>query len=366
MSSQLRKQSLPGSQRREEPAISRRPKDKPLPPAALETQNSRRRRGRSSSLGNLVSRILPSRRAERGHTLRNEYRDDDPFSATDLVFGMTEPEEHPNIKDLKDMEDVNGGPHGIPRAQSHRSTVHKGHIRGRMEEPLHMPTENERAVADEEGISKKKKGKEKMLSMKSAPTRDDGDMPHDYTVSQQQQHPFHLSPLNFENDALGLNFQKSTPATEDAEEISKTQQIFAEKKARREQRKSLIESGDFLGVQGANPRTGYWDVSTATSSSNPSQPSYETKKKLEQQAKEVEEQRVMYEEAQAKYNAGLERAQTLKAKREADKLEQKRVQSRLKQRRRGRWNAGDNGWSSVAEPDLSPIGQSLVGSPVKG
>jgi hypothetical protein len=186
-------------------------------------------------------------------------------------------------------------------------------------------------------------------------------------MTPHKRHPeFRLPSFKFSNNVLGFESQKQNEGAETGGEKSKSQQMFAAKKARRDQRKILLESGDFLGVQGANPRTGYWDVSTATSSSDPSQTSHETRKRLEQQAKEVEEQRARFEETQTKYNAEVEKAQRVKANKEAEKMEQKKWHLKLKQRKRGRWDAGENGWSSVAEPDLSPIGQSLAGTPVKG
>lgn len=322
--------------------IGHRPNGNPPPPAALETQASRRNRGRSS-LGTFVSRILPSRRPEKGYTLRNEYQDGGPLSAADLVFGITEPAELQvpqgpiDSEDLKDAEAISGGPPGIARVQSQHSAGHDYGDRHGMGDVLLKHPEHDRR-----------------------------ELSQGYVSPQQQQPPYPLPTFNFQNDPLGLDFQNPPADKTEKGEMSKTQQIYRAKKARREQRKSLLESGDFLGVQGANPRTGYWDTSTATSSSDPSQLSYETRKRLEQQAKDVEKQRAIYEEAQSKYNTGLERANTLRAKRESEKMEQKRLQSRLKQRRRGRWNAGDNGWSSVAEPELSPIRQSLAGTPARG
>jgi hypothetical protein len=49
-----------------------------------------------------------------------------------------------------------------------------------------------------------------------------------------------------------------------------------------------------------------------------------------------------------------------------EKAQQKRIEMKMKQRRYGKWKLGEGGWSSVAEPDLSPIEQSLAGSPVVG
>ena len=147
---------------------------------------------------------------------------------------------------------------------------------------------------------------------------------------------------------------------------SRIQKMFEDKKARREQRRSLRDSGDFLGVQGANPRTGYWDVSSGTSSSGPSQMSEETKKKLDEEAKNVEEQERRYEKAKAKHDAELSRVQTLRDNKKIEKEKRKKMELKMKQRRRGIWKLSEDGWHSLAEPELSPIIQSVAGSPGKG
>lgn len=149
-------------------------------------------------------------------------------------------------------------------------------------------------------------------------------------------------------------------------EITKTQRMFEDKKARRVQRRSLRESGDFLGVQGANPRTGYWDVSSGTSSSEPSQMSDETKRILEEESKEVERQRQRYEDAKAKHQTELARVQSMRDKKKKEKEKRKRMELKMKQRRHGKWKLSEDGWRSVAEPELSPIVQSVVGSPARG
>jgi hypothetical protein len=152
----------------------------------------------------------------------------------------------------------------------------------------------------------------------------------------------------------------------DNTEMTKAQQMFEDKKVRRQKRRSLRESGDFLGVQGANPRTGYWDASTGTSSSEPSQMSDETKRRLDEEARNVENQRRKYEEAQSKHQAELSRVQTLRDYKKQEKAERKKLDLKLRQRRHGKWKLSENGWSSVAEPELSPIVQSLAGSPAIG
>jgi len=60
--------------------------------ASRATTVSRRDKFRSSSIGSFISKILPSRRQERGHALRADYRQSGSQSAADLVFGFTTPE----------------------------------------------------------------------------------------------------------------------------------------------------------------------------------------------------------------------------------------------------------------------------------
>ncbi|KAH7391495.1 hypothetical protein BKA64DRAFT_106401 [Cadophora sp. MPI-SDFR-AT-0126] len=168
---------------------------------------------------------------------------------------------------------------------------------------------------------------------------------------ERMQKPLPALPPMAQED---LGFRISIPNFSEDNQITTAQQIFENKKARREQRRSLKESGDYLGVQGANPRTGYWDVS---SGSEPSQMSEETKRKLEEEAREVAERKRRYEEAEMKHRVELERVQTMRENK-------KKMEKKMKQRRRGKWQLSENGWSSVAEPDLSPIIQSVVGTPI--
>jgi hypothetical protein len=183
---------------------------------------------------------------------------------------------------------------------------------------------------------------------------------HDpYTTARQAQKEIQVPVLEIAKE----------PFLDVEAELSKAQRMFEDKKARREQRRSLRDSGDFLGVQGANPRTGYWDASTGTSSSDPSQVSEETKKKLDQEARDVEKQKKKLDEAQLRHQLELQRIQTLKDQRKiekAEKAEKKKLEVKARQRRHGKWRHSENGWSSVAEPDLSPIVQSLAGSPTRG
>ncbi|KAF5987839.1 hypothetical protein FBULB1_1758 [Fusarium bulbicola] len=124
----------------------------------------------------------------------------------------------------------------------------------------------------------------------------------------------------------------------------------ARRKAR-EDRESLRESGDYLGVQGINPQTGILDL---TSDSGESTLSSKT------------EQRLLSLEAQAK-NA-LSAAERKEAEIEIVKVHldhevakarrQEKAEKQLAASATAKWRRGTHQWSSVQEPDLSPIAQS--------
>lgn len=134
------------------------------------------------------------------------------------------------------------------------------------------------------------------------------------------------------------------------------QQMFEDRKSLREERRALRRSGDYLGVQGANPRTGYADPSA--SSTETSQMSEGTRRRLEREAHDLEERRRKFEEAHVKHRMNLEVAQRAKDAKRREKAERKKIEEGMRQRRLGRWRPDGNGWSSVAEPHLSPIVQS--------
>ena len=351
-------QSSQASVSRRQSFLTRNPKQKEHPPVPFRNQESRRQHARSSSFGGFVSRIFPSRREERGHTLRAQFRDDGSQDATDLVFGNTETLEMDKFnRSVSDSALAKGRQSGspllftglhAPPSSPHRARPHgPGNTRKaspRVGRGGQKPTPLARLL-----------GLQKELDPEGAHSKDP------YTTARQAQTSKTIQiPV--------LNVEKKPPLDVDVE-LSKAKRLFEEKKARRTQRRSLRESGDFLGVQGANPRTGYWDVSTGTSSSDPSQLSEQTKQRLDQEAKEVEEQKRKLAEAQLKHQLELQGLKALKDQRiveKAKKAEQKKLEIRARRMRHGKWRHSENGWSSVAEPNLSPIVQSLAGSLTRG
>ncbi|QGI60647.1 uncharacterized protein FFB20_03353 [Fusarium fujikuroi] len=130
--------------------------------------------------------------------------------------------------------------------------------------------------------------------------------------------------------------------------------LEANRKARRkarEDRESLRESGDYLGVQGVNPQTGILDL---TSDSGQSTLSSKT------------EQKLLNLEAQAK--STLSAAERKEAEIEIVKIHldhevakarrKEKAEKQLAASATAKWRRGTHQWSSVQEPDLSPIAQS--------
>lgn len=124
----------------------------------------------------------------------------------------------------------------------------------------------------------------------------------------------------------------STPST-------RTQQLYLAHREKRRLRRSLRESGDYLGVQGINPATGELDVLTPTSSSA---------SEFASLARTVANKRGAYEAARRQLQAEKMR-----------KWERDKEAIRAEHRSNVRWTKRRSGWSSAAvEPALSPIAQS--------
>ncbi|KAL4729360.1 hypothetical protein ACLX1H_003776 [Fusarium chlamydosporum] len=147
--------------------------------------------------------------------------------------------------------------------------------------------------------------------------------------------------------------QASTPALQIIpgilEVLEATRQ--ARKKAR-DDRESLIESGDYLGVQGINLQTGVLDLTSDSGESVLSVRTGQRLAKLEARSKNA--------------NSAVERKEAeieiIKIYLDHDIVKLRRREETEKQlaavTTTGKWRKGTHEWSSVQEPDLSPIAQS--------
>lgn len=126
-------------------------------------------------------------------------------------------------------------------------------------------------------------------------------------------------------------------STADSSPGTRSLNLYLERRDKRQQRRSLKESGDYLGVQGINPSTGEMDVLTPSSGSTPSS-------QFASLAQSVQDKRGAYERAKKALRA--EKMRRWEMDKEALKKERKR---------KVKWAKAGSGWSSVIEPDLSPI-----------
>jgi hypothetical protein len=136
--------------------------------------------------------------------------------------------------------------------------------------------------------------------------------------------------------------------------VQDTFALFDQKREARRLRQSLKESSDFLGVQGVNPHTGVMDVITPTSSS-PSDNTMRSLPELKPYFETMADFRRAYHRASRSQDA--EEASLLLLRKEqerAARLQRHKDTIRAFQRR-VRWQKEQHQWSSVAEPDLSPI-----------
>ena len=140
------------------------------------------------------------------------------------------------------------------------------------------------------------------------------------------------------------------------EEHSRTQQLFRSKKEARRLRQSLKESGDFLGVQGVNPETGEMDVLTPTTTSSSTAP-LNFSPELGSLAQMARDAKLAYREAKRQHEHERQRALSRREEDKLEKMEKEKEAIRLEQRH-VRWRKEAGQWSSVAEPNLSPIAQS--------
>ncbi|KAL6795588.1 hypothetical protein J3E68DRAFT_450494 [Trichoderma sp. SZMC 28012] len=125
----------------------------------------------------------------------------------------------------------------------------------------------------------------------------------------------------------------------------------ARSKARRRERQSLRESGDYLGVQGVNPHTGELDiVSPTVSSAEGSADYHETPRRILRTWRDVLKSHKS-RDSPSRGDTSLENEDLSIAKSLRGKKKVRELNKAVRWMRRGQ--------SSLQEPDLSPIAQSL-------
>lgn len=165
---------------------------------------------------------------------------------------------------------------------------------------------------------------------------------------------------------LGRHPSQSTPINTSAAVVDEaarrrlsTERHIIESKRKSRQRKDLRLSGDFLGVQGINPETGQVDVLTPSDSGESSM-SQGTKQKVELLQQTLNQAQPLYKHTGPEIQAEMER---IMVESKAEKLRQRQKRKEVlgqKVNQGMRWRRRTRQWASAQEPELSPILQSAT------
>ncbi|KAK2072494.1 hypothetical protein P8C59_006844 [Phyllachora maydis] len=156
---------------------------------------------------------------------------------------------------------------------------------------------------------------------------------------QQQRSASWSSPPKTQGDLIGLDEVPSRVAALSEHAVrpglpDRSQELFEAKREARRQRRILKQTGDFLGVQGVNPHTGVLDMLTPTTASS-------------ETVTDPIDRAVHPAQPQATH-----------ARPEA----RERYRHEGSREHKTAWRREHGLWSSVAEPQLSPIAQSSTNS----
>jgi hypothetical protein len=337
------------------------------PPAAMETQHhvlpvpggrTRQRSSSFSALSQSLSRLMPSNRPEKGGTARPI---DDESKAVNnpslpkslMSIFVMRGRANEREDDGEEMRRTKSwSPKKIARIIDERDG--QGHMPSKLKKPstLKRLWDLHKTVKADDGTDDFSQHPDRLRSDARELRRAEQNI-MSTSITGQHDPAKHSIPM-------AVDIQESVAA------LKRSQQMFKEKKARREERRSFRESDDFIGVQGVNPWTGYPDPSTGTSSSAGDVISESTRQKLEEDEKRMA---IVSKE----YKAALERRENemrrlemergRKRREKKERAEKKRAQLRARVRKDGRWRNDGNTWSMVTEPGLSPIVQSTAGTP---
>ncbi|KAI0840898.1 hypothetical protein F5Y06DRAFT_232656 [Hypoxylon sp. FL0890] len=148
------------------------------------------------------------------------------------------------------------------------------------------------------------------------------------------------------------------PRKSEALTRAEVRELLKSKEETRRDRRSLKESGDWLGVQGADPYSGEYTVLTPTDTLSSDTTPNSTRNKLARLARKKKAARLEYEQIRLLEEQEKDKAKLAKEQAKLNKIE--RVKEELRRQHQfTKWSQHKRQWSSAAEPNLSPIAQSL-------
>ncbi|KAI0888910.1 uncharacterized protein GGS22DRAFT_152677 [Annulohypoxylon maeteangense] len=148
------------------------------------------------------------------------------------------------------------------------------------------------------------------------------------------------------------------PRKSEALNRAEVHELLKSKEMSRKSRRSLKESGDWLGVQGADPYSGQFPVLTPTDTPSSETTSNSTRGRLAGLSRKKKAAKLEYEQAKLLEEQEKDKARLNKEQAKLNKLEHAKEELK-RQNSSPKWSQHKRQWSSAAEPSLSPIAQSL-------
>ncbi|KAL5089908.1 hypothetical protein Trisim1_005025 [Trichoderma cf. simile WF8] len=308
------------------------------PPAPVEQQHTiteaQTERRRSVSLGGWVKNMFPSQRPERGGTSREQGY----WEQMDQQGNTSRPRRRMTDSQYS-VGDVSVDSSHITRWNVPRD-VSQDQSHGLPEQPLSVvpatpkpPSPPKDVLPDRSWSWSPHNGSEEQISV----TKVGGVLQRNYDQSNDARR----SSLGI---PTGTAAEKKQPLQQDLLQRARS-------KARRRERQSLRESGDYLGVQGVNPHTGELDiVSPTVSSAESSADHHETPRRILRTWRDVLKSHKS-RDSPSRDNTGIMDEDHKIAKSLRGKKKVRELNKAVRWMRRGQ--------SSLQEPDLSPIAQSL-------
>ncbi|KAJ3574841.1 hypothetical protein NPX13_g4229 [Xylaria arbuscula] len=293
------------------------------------TSNGLPREKRQTSLSSFISKLLPSHRREQGGTARDRHADNDSESAyRDLGI---------NPNDLTEWN--------LPQDPPLRYRLPGQGARGPHPIDRDRPTDRGRSL--QRDTTHQSSRTPRKISKSAFP----------WSPESLGEHP----ALKGSSGARTLP-HKIPPIT--TNEIHDALKI---KEAIRRNRRSLKESGDWLGVQGADPCSGEFAVLTPTSTLSSDATTPSARLRLAQLSERQKGAVAAYEKARLEEQEETERIMLQKGRLKLEKMEQAKEERRQSQQEKfPTWSKHRRRWSSVAEPGLSPIPQSIKSNKIDG
>lgn len=299
-------------------------------------------RKRSASVTGLLNKLLPSRRPERGGTVREKGFWEEQQVESFGQHYIRSPNKRPGLRPRHGSDSIASSAWNQPKSLPRRSQTSRAQVEKKPRKALASPPPERECSATPSTLTQGGRHRSDLQQAQIFLT----DRLAARNITTRTTRTTTAAPQQSTDAAAPAEVTRST--------VQDTLRLFDQKREARRLRRSLKDDRDYLGVQGVNPHTGVMDVITPTNSS----PSDNTMSSLP----ELRE----YNQARSDFPKAYHRASRSHDAEEVSLIRLRKEQERLARlqrhkdtirafQHRVRWQKERNQWSSVAKPDLSPI-----------